>query len=272
MWGIPDTTRTTSGPDLDVMNQGFGVSVSKPFFSIAMLLLALAVVLPHAQAAVSSATSNAIAVDNTLPIILVAPVDTIPIYRPDDVIPFHWDTSDENQSTFPQDFEARTVVEGQLIETISFFPQVDQYDWNWVIPDGYTGKCWLEVEVVDSFGNTAIAVSSRFTILSNASGVPRLPGELFLGDPCPNPFNPATVLSLSLPRSGPVSLTVFNLRGHKVRDLMQGMQPAGEMQVQWNGQDQAGRPVPAGVYFFLGKFLDSQGAPTRLVRRAVLLP
>lgn len=272
MWGIPDTIGTTSDPDLDVMTRGFGVSVAKPLLVSAWLMLALAIALPHAQAAVSSATSNSIAVDNTLPVILVAPVDTIPVYRPDDVIPFHWETSDENPSTFPQDFQARTVVEGQLIESISFFPEVDQYDWDWVIPDGYTGKCWLEVEVVDSFGNTAVAVSSRFTILSSASAVPRLPGELFLGDPCPNPFNPATVLTLSLPRTGPASLAVFDLRGHRVRDLLEGTQPAGEVQVQWNGRDQAGRPVPAGVYFFLGEFLDSKGAPARLVRRAVLLP
>ena len=240
---------------------------------VLLLILALGSVPLNALAGVGMATSAVgAAVDNTLPIILIDPVDTTIIYLPDQIIPFHWETFDENLTPFPQDYQARTVVDGLVLETISFYPQTEQYDWDWVVPTGHTAKCWLEVEMADSFGNTTIVLSNRFTILSGATDVPQIQGELCLGEPRPNPFNPATVLTLSLPRSGPVSLTVFDLRGHKVRTLLQGTQSAGEMQVEWNGQDQAGRPVPAGVYFFLGEFLDNAGATTRLIRKAVLLP
>jgi flagellar hook assembly protein FlgD len=39
--------------------------------------------------------------------------------------------------------------------------------------------------------------------------------------------------------------------GHRVRTLLQGSLPAGSHEVTWTGDDDAGRPVAAGVYFYL---------------------
>jgi aminopeptidase N len=68
--------------------------------------------------------------------------------------------------------------------------------------------------------------------------------------PCyPNPFNPQTVIPFSLPRAADVDLTVFDLRGHRVRELAAGNVAAGAHQARWDGADAAGRACAAGTYF-----------------------
>ena len=64
----------------------------------------------------------------------------------------------------------------------------------------------------------------------------------------PNPFNPRTTLALRLDTAGTVRLTIHDLRGRRVRTLVDGPRPAGPLTVGWDGRDHAGRAVPAGIY------------------------
>ena len=64
----------------------------------------------------------------------------------------------------------------------------------------------------------------------------------------PNPFNPSTTIAFDLARDGRVELTIFDNAGRRVRSLVDGMRTAGPYEVQWNGVDDAGRPVASGVY------------------------
>lgn len=66
----------------------------------------------------------------------------------------------------------------------------------------------------------------------------------------PNPFNPSTTLSFSIQAAAAVSLDVYNQKGQKVRSLSQGMMNAGEHQIVWNGDDDSGRQVASGLYFY----------------------
>jgi hypothetical protein len=66
----------------------------------------------------------------------------------------------------------------------------------------------------------------------------------------PNPFNPETVIEYNLPASGHVTLTVFNVVGQKVIDVVNGYESAGNKQAVWNGRDENGREVQSGVYFY----------------------
>jgi len=65
----------------------------------------------------------------------------------------------------------------------------------------------------------------------------------------PNPFNPSTVISFTLPHSGPVDLAVYDITGRKLRTLVSGPLAAGSHTAAWNGRDEDGRPSAAGVYF-----------------------
>jgi len=67
----------------------------------------------------------------------------------------------------------------------------------------------------------------------------------------PNPFNPSTRIHFSLPEPADVAIDVFDMRGHRVRRLCRGVRfEAGAAAIAWNGEDDAGRAMPTGVYFF----------------------
>lgn len=65
----------------------------------------------------------------------------------------------------------------------------------------------------------------------------------------PNPFNPSTKISFVVTRGDLVQLNVYNIRGEKVRTLVQDLLPAGEMELSWDGTDDAGKSVASGSYF-----------------------
>jgi len=66
----------------------------------------------------------------------------------------------------------------------------------------------------------------------------------------PNPFNPSTSISFSLPASGPVSLGVYNLKGQLVKILLSDAELAsGPHSVIWDGTDARGQMVSSGLYF-----------------------
>ena len=65
----------------------------------------------------------------------------------------------------------------------------------------------------------------------------------------PNPFNPSTTISYSLPTAGNINLDIFNLKGQKVKSLARDeWQTAGTHQSVWHGLDEMGRPVSSGIY------------------------
>ena len=64
----------------------------------------------------------------------------------------------------------------------------------------------------------------------------------------PNPFNPSTTISFTLPTSGTAALAVYDITGRKVRNLVNGVLSAGSHEAVWNGRDENGKPVSSGVY------------------------
>ncbi len=66
----------------------------------------------------------------------------------------------------------------------------------------------------------------------------------------PNPFNPETDISLSLPEKTQVSLIIYNILGEKVKTLVNREMEAGIHSIHWDGKDEAGNSVATGVYFY----------------------
>jgi len=69
----------------------------------------------------------------------------------------------------------------------------------------------------------------------------------------PNPFNPRTRVTLSLPRGQAVTVSVHDLAGRRVRTLHRGPLPAGERRFAWDGQGPDGGLAPAGVYLVVAR-------------------
>jgi len=73
--------------------------------------------------------------------------------------------------------------------------------------------------------------------------------EIFsLGANFPNPFNPLTTIPYNLDEQSSVSLSIVDIQGREVIQLLNVSQASGRYQVTWNGQDRDGNPVEAGVY------------------------
>jgi len=66
----------------------------------------------------------------------------------------------------------------------------------------------------------------------------------------PNPFNPSTTIPFTLDSSGHVTLTVFNVMGQRVQTLIDSEMHPGAHFLTWNGRDEHGNSVAAGIYFY----------------------
>lgn len=81
----------------------------------------------------------------------------------------------------------------------------------------------------------------------------------YLAPNAPNPFTEATMLRFRLGRPGSARLVVVGASGRVLRRLVDREFPVGNHELQWNGRDDTGRRVAAGVYFVR---LDAGGATT----------
>ncbi len=76
------------------------------------------------------------------------------------------------------------------------------------------------------------------------------PGRVVLQQNFPNPFNPTTIIELSLPVAGQVNLYIYDISGNMIKLLINGQIEAGYKSVEWNGTNEQGQAVSSGVYFY----------------------
>ncbi len=66
----------------------------------------------------------------------------------------------------------------------------------------------------------------------------------------PNPFNPTTTIKFNLLESGKVKLIIYNIKGQKVKILMDCYTSPGDFELIWDGKDDNSFPVGSGIYFY----------------------
>ena len=77
-----------------------------------------------------------------------------------------------------------------------------------------------------------------------------LPESFTLHQNYPNPFNPTTTISYDLPEQALVTLGIYDILGKQIKTLVNQSQDAGNKTTFWNGTDNLGRQVSAGVYLY----------------------
>jgi hypothetical protein len=65
----------------------------------------------------------------------------------------------------------------------------------------------------------------------------------------PNPFTQRTGLEIPMPRMGDLRVAIYDVRGRRVRTLERDAAPVGNAVIVWDGRDQTGADLPAGLYF-----------------------
>jgi hypothetical protein len=128
--------------------------------------------------------------------------------------------------------------------------------WNVYIVDAQTGA--LLGKNVSRFGMSASAATSRrVTVLlgseqfarSRNGGREYLPSGITLENAFPNPFRSSTLLRYTLGEERSVDLSISDRLGRRVRVLASAAQQSGRYAIEWDGLDDAGRALPAGVYY-----------------------
>ncbi|MDY6915635.1 MAG: T9SS type A sorting domain-containing protein, partial [Candidatus Cloacimonadota bacterium] len=65
----------------------------------------------------------------------------------------------------------------------------------------------------------------------------------------PNPFNPSTTIKLELAESGKIDLSIYNIKGQKVKTLLDAFTEKGHFEIIWRGVDKNHNKVASGNYF-----------------------
>lgn len=131
-------------------------------------------------------------------------------------------------------------------------------DWDYVIV----------VTAIDVAGNVARDSMTVTTDNNNLAGVPwgaADAGELRILPVRPNPMSLAGELVLELPEAQELRVTVHDAAGRVVRQLAEGLCPAGRQVVTWDARDDSGHLAPAGAYFI------RVGTPHGVMSRRVVL-
>lgn len=122
-----------------------------------------------------------------------------------------------------------TVADG-LADNIVNDIVVDENNVKWFATE-YWGACSFE-------DGTPVAVNETAPYPESVSVI----------DNRPNPFNPMTTLTVTLPMDGKVVLIIYNISGQKVRDLYNGNLHAGMHSYIWDGRNNSSVPVSSGIY------------------------
>jgi hypothetical protein len=130
--------------------------------------------------------------------------------------------------------------------------------WEWTLGDSMSVTA-AEIDLTSDMGylivGTKDGVSGRGGLVYvvkttpdptlDAGQLTPIPVSRFELQPAfPNPFNPSTTISFSLPRTGDVKISVYDIGGRLVHTLREGRLEAGEHSVEFDG-----RALPSGIYF-----------------------
>lgn len=116
--------------------------------------------------------------------------------------------------------------------------------------------------------NQPVRSIERFEIFTGAEEeTGTLPGVYSLGFNYPNPFNPATTISYSLPRESAIRLTVYDALGSVVSVIEEGSREAGIYNFKWHASG-----LPSGIYYYELRAVPLSGGELfRQIRKMMLL-
>lgn len=93
-----------------------------------------------------------------------------------------------------------------------------------------------------------------------------IPPKAVISTNYPNPFNSSTTIAFSIPKDAKTKLKVYNIKGQKVKDIVNGDLLKGFHKAVWDGKDSRNRSVSSGIYLFK---LESGGKTS--VRKVTLM-
>jgi hypothetical protein len=169
-----------------------------------------------------------------------------------------------------------TILEQQLINGVQSYFLGGFEDWDYFVswtsgtPDQYPESWWwmnhgenvmaltyedMNCEAAGNYDSTAYAlilgVCEYLGLdLSKIQHEATMPSSYSLLQNYPNPFNPVTKLRYDLPENSHVNITIFDILGREVKTLINQTQNGGYKSILWDGTNDHGHYVSAGVYLY----------------------
>ena len=125
-----------------------------------------------------------------------------------------------------------------------------QFDaFRWQVPETYSDNCLIRVKdhafnQVSDVSSQAFTITYPLDIDSESVGI----RNISLNQNFPNPFNPSTTISYSLPERGSVNIAIYDVNGRLVKTLRDGPQESGSHQIVWDGTTENGLALNTGIY------------------------
>ncbi|MFC2088131.1 FlgD immunoglobulin-like domain containing protein, partial [Calditrichota bacterium] len=101
---------------------------------------------------------------------------------------------------------------------------------------------------VTEVSNFVLLVGGKEAVLEELEKV--IPQQFALGNNFPNPFNPVTIIPVSLPQSSEIKLKIYDLLGKEIKTVFSGPKDVGRHYFTWDGSNYYNRQVAAGVYLY----------------------
>ena len=131
--------------------------------------------------------------------------------------------------------------------------EIDWQEQHYVILPGLHTFAWTYEKDGNVNGGSDCAwvdfISFPCTVEVAAEPIPEVYENKLYGN-YPNPFNPTTTITFDLHIPAEVELSVYNIKGQKVKTLLKSQLASGTWNTQWNGKDSTGKNAASGVYFF----------------------
>ena len=96
----------------------------------------------------------------------------------------------------------------------------------------------------------AIVSATTSATIAVDDGPNGIPNDFRLEQNFPNPFNSQTKIEYGLPEGSHVKITIYDTMGREVKMLFNGVQEPGYKSIIWNGTNNDGRIISAGIYFY----------------------
>lgn len=108
--------------------------------------------------------------------------------------------------------------------------------------------CDIIVNSTNSWDTRVIPITLNVDYVNSPEQT--IPMKTSLSANYPNPFNPETKIAFSLHESSKTNLTIYNVKGEKVKVLVNDYLPAADYDYTWDGKDSNNKKVSSGIYFY----------------------
>jgi len=144
------------------------------------------------------------------------------------------------------------LIDAELGSTISVWEWEGQFTGHIFETMVCTDPMYTDINDCTGAGHSWVSESLMYSWVGTEYGAEdnNIISSFKLNKNYPNPFNPSTTITYDIAVAGEVSLTIFNMKGQEINTLVNGYHSVDSYSVQWDGKNNNGVDMPAGMYIY----------------------